>query len=347
VTTADPNNHPPILELAGLTKHFPIRGGFPRRTIGQVQAVTEVSLAVSSGETLGVVGESGCGKTTLGRLALRLMDPTAGSVRFAGRDLTSLGRRDLLAVRRELQVIYQDPYSSLDPRMRIGDIIAEPLRAQGQASSRAEQRAKVAGLLEQVGMDPEHQKRYPHEFSGGQRQRIGIARALALQPRMIICDEPVSALDVSLRAQITNLLKRLQREHELTYLFISHDLASLRYVADRVAVMYLGRIVEIAPRSTVFTVPAHPYTRALMSAVPVPDPARERQRQRIVLQGDVPSPADPPAGCPFHTRCPRAEDKCQVERPALETLDQAGHLVACHFPHRESLAISHELPGAR
>jgi oligopeptide transport system ATP-binding protein len=324
-----------ILELRELTKHFPIHAGFPRRTVGQVQAVTGVSLTAFEGETLGIVGESGCGKTTLGRLVLKLLEPTSGTVEFAGRDLAALDRRDLLAIRRELQVIFQDPYSSLDPRQRIHDILAEPLRTHRLVSGRTQRRARVGELLEQVGLDPKHQDRYPHEFSGGQRQRIGIARALSLQPRLIVCDEPVSALDVSLRAQITNLLEQLQRDHRLTYLFISHDLASLRYIADRVAVMYLGRVVELAPRSTIFDAPAHPYTRALMSAVPVPDPVRERQRQRIVLTGDVPSPADPPPGCPFHTRCPRVQDRCRVERPLLRPVGAGDQLAACHFPHTE------------
>jgi len=311
----------PILELSGLSMDFPSRD---KRWL---RAVAEVDLTVLPGETLGIVGESGCGKTTLGRLMLRLLEPTAGQIHFGGRDITTLSQRQMRPLRRDIQVIFQDPYSSLNPRMRVDDIIGEPLRALGM--KRAAIRARVAELLDIVKLPADAAARYPHAFSGGQRQRIGIARALAVRPKVIVCDEAVSALDVSVQAQILNLLAGIQRDFALSLVFISHNLAVVRHVSHRVAVMYLGRIVELAGEADLFERPLHPYTQALISAVPEPDPQSRGTRQ--VLQGEIPSPLDPPPGCAFHLRCPRADARCRGERPELSVV-RNGHQVACHHP---------------
>lgn len=316
-----------LLEVRNLTKYFPIKKGLFSRTIGEVRAVDGISLILERGETLGVVGESGCGKTTLGRAILRLVEPTAGEVYFNGQDLLRLGREDLRKARAAFQIIFQDPFSSLDPRMSVGDIIAEPIRNH-LSCSRAEIRDRVAHLLKRVGLHPSQMGRYPHEFSGGQRQRIGIARALALNPTAIVCDEPVSALDVSIQAQVINLLVELQEEMNLSYIFIAHDLSVVEHISDRVAVMYLGCFVEVASDQDLYENPLHPYTQALLSAVPVPDP--DIRKRRIILDGDVPSPLNPPSGCAFHTRCPAKKDLCSRERPELTDVGN-GHFVACHI----------------
>jgi oligopeptide/dipeptide ABC transporter ATP-binding protein len=317
----------PVLDVRGLSKHFPVRKGILRRTVGNVYAVDGVSFTIGAGETLGLVGESGCGKTTVGRTIMRLIEPTAGTIHLDGHDVTGLGKTEFRPYRRQLQIIFQDPFSSLNPRKRAGDIVGEPLKIH-EALSRGERRERVAALFERVGLRRAQMDNFPHQFSGGQRQRIGVARALALNPKLIIGDEPVSALDVSIQAQVINLLMDLQRDMKLSYLFISHNLAVVEHISHRIAVMYLGRIVEYTDKITLFTRPLHPYTEALLAAVPVPDPAIKRVKR--VVQGDVPSPLKPPPGCRFHTRCPYAEARCKVEVPALREVER-GHHVACHL----------------
>ena len=319
----------PLLAVENLTKHFPIMQGVFRRQVGTVKAVDGLDFDIRERETLGLVGESGCGKSTVGRVILRLHPATSGRIVFRGTDITSIEGETLRRMRPRMQMIFQDPQDSLNPRMTVGSIIGEPLLEHGTARSGA-LRARVEQLLEAVGLDPGFTNRYPHEFSGGQRQRIGVARALALNPEFIVCDEPIAALDVSIQAQVVNLLEDLQEQFGLTYLFISHDLGMVRHIADRVAVMYLGRIVELAPSETLYREPLHPYTRALLSAVPIHDPELEARRERIVLSGDVPSPADPPPGCRFSTRCPMATPECSEREPQWREL-RPGHRVACHF----------------
>jgi oligopeptide transport system ATP-binding protein len=323
----------PLLSVSGLTKHFPVKRGIVfQSAVGTVRAVDGLTFDVAPGETLALVGESGCGKSTTGRLVLRLIEATEGTIRFAGRDVRSLSRGALRDLRRDMQIIFQDPYASLNPRLTVGETLAEPLRLHGLASGAALRR-RIDELLGEVGLSAWHALRYPHEFSGGQRQRIGIARALASQPKLIVCDEPVSALDVSIQAQVINLMQDLKGKFGLSYIFIAHDLAVVRHISDRVAVMYLGKIVELAPKRSLFARPRHPYTQALLSAVPVPDPTA--QRARIRLAGDVPSPLNPPKGCRFHTRCAHAQDRCRKEEPLLRPLQDGagaeGQVVACHF----------------
>jgi peptide/nickel transport system ATP-binding protein len=317
----------PLLQVKNLKKYFPIKGGILSKTVGHVQAVDDISFDLYPGETVGLVGESGCGKSTAARTILRLIEPTGGEVVFEGQDILKLGKKPMRALRREMQIIFQDPYASLNPRMTVASIVGEPLEIHKIAKGRAKEE-RVANILEKVGLRPEHMRRYPHEFSGGQRQRIGIARALALNPKLIIGDEPVSALDVSIQAQVINLLEDLQREFNLTYLIIAHDLSVVEHISNRVAVMYLGKIVELATDRELYENPSHPYTEALLSAVPRPDPSIKKQR--IILPGDVPSPINPPSGCRFHTRCLYAKADCKTVEPALQDIG-GGHYVACHY----------------
>jgi len=325
----------PVVEVTNLTKEFTVKTSHGLRVVRRtVHAVSDVNLTVPSGKTVGLVGESGSGKTTVGRCILRLIEPTSGSVKFQGTELVGLPAKDLRKLRRSMQIVFQDPYASLDPKMTIGASIAEPLQIQKVAGNHQD---RVAELLELVGLAPDHARRFPHEFSGGQRQRVGVARALALNPSFIVLDEPVSALDVSIQAGVVNLLQDLQERLGLSYLFIAHDLSVVRHISDTVAVMYLGKVVEVGPAEELYSASAHPYTRALLSAVPQPDPVVERERQRIMLQGEVPSPINPPSGCRFRTRCPMAQDICSVEEPALIDRGQ-GHPVACHFA--EAVAVT-------
>src|SRR6476661_3715762 len=325
-----------ILEVKDLQKHFPSRtSGIIRRASDPVRAVDGISFTVRRGETLGLVGESGCGKSTAGRTMLQLLPPTGGSIRYNGRDITGAHGSDLRQLRTKMQMVFQDPYGSLNPRQTVGAIVAAPFDIQG-IKPEGGVKAEVQGLMERVGLNPEHYNRYPHEFSGGQRQRIGVARAIALKPQLIVCDEPVSALDVSIQAQVINLLEEIQNEQNLAYVFIAHDLSVVRHISDRVVVMYLGKVMEEAPRDTLYEHPLHPYTHALLSAVPTPDPNKEAMKDRILLKGDLPSPQNPPSGCVFRTRCPRAQQKCADEVP-LPVEKAPGHRLACHFPEERQI----------
>ena len=322
----------PLLEVRDLRTWFPVRTGVLSRTTGWVRAVDGVDLSIRRGETLGLVGESGCGKSTLGRSILRLVEPTGGQVLFKGRDVLSLGTVALRRMRREMAMIFQDPFASLDPRQSVGEILGEVLQIHGLARSHRERQARIAELLHLVGLSPTHADRYPHEFSGGQRQRIGIARALAVDPSFIVCDEPISALDVSIQAQVINLLERLQEQLGLTYLFIAHDLSVVKHISDRIAVMYVGKVVEISPAHELYRDPRHPYTASLLSAIPIPDPGIEKGRERIILKGDVASPVNPPSGCRFRTRCFNAQPRCAESEPPLDTVSLGDHRAACYFP---------------
>jgi oligopeptide transport system ATP-binding protein len=332
-----------ILEAKSVVKHYPVtRGVVFRKTIGQVQAVDGVSFSLKQGETLGIVGESGCGKSTLARVLMNLERPTAGSVEYRGRDMFTMGGGEMRKLRRQIQLVMQDPYTSLNPRMTVGDLIGEPFEIHTDVAPKGSRRKKVQELLEVVGLNPEHINRYPHQFSGGQRQRIGIARALALRPEIIVCDEPVSALDVSIQAQVMNLLDSLQKELGLAYIFIAHDLSVVRHLSDRVAVMYLGKIVEIGTEDEIYERPTHPYTQALLSAVPVPDPNSRSTKAIIRLTGDVPSPANPPSGCRFRTRCWKAQDICAEQVPELVERPGTDHPSACHFAEEREIVVTHE-----
>jgi oligopeptide transport system ATP-binding protein len=326
-TSADP-----LLEVRGLKTWFPITAGVLQRTVAHVRAVDGVDLSIRQGETLGLVGESGCGKSTLGRSILRLVEPTAGEVVFKGQLLNRLSGPEMRRMRRELAMIFQDPFASLDPRQTVGEIVGEPLDIHALAQTRRQRQERIQELLHVVGLNPNFANRYPHEFSGGQRQRIGIARALAVDPSFIVCDEPISALDVSIQAQIINLLERLQDQFNLTYLFIAHDLSVVKHISDRIAVMYLGKVVEVSGANELYRRPKHPYTSSLLSAIPIPDPRIERERRRIILTGDVPSPVNPPSGCRFRTRCFKAQPRCAESEPPLDTVKLDGHEAACYFP---------------
>ena len=322
----------PLLEVRGLRTYFPITAGVLQRTVAHVRAVDGVDLTIRQGETLGLVGESGCGKSTLGRSILRLVEPTAGHVLFKGRELTRLSGSEMRRMRRDMAMIFQDPFASLDPRQTVGEIVGEPLDIHGLASTRRQRQDRIHELLNVVGLNPNFANRYPHEFSGGQRQRIGIARSLAVDPSFIVCDEPISALDVSIQAQIINLLEHLQDQFNLTYLFIAHDLSVVKHISDRIAVMYLGKIVEVSGANELYRRPKHPYTASLLSAIPIPDPKVEKVRRRIILTGDVPSPVNPPSGCRFRTRCFKAQPRCAESEPPLDTVKLNGHEAACFFP---------------